>query len=252
METTKQAIGFAHKFYTLWTIETSPVYTTDVNGKHWLTGYDIKYFYHKNISFEIEKAKAAYPDLQIIEDLKGKTSSWTSTNKDDLCPQIMKFGKYYGKNIDELVNEDFQYVIWICENRGGTSNGKYANNLPQVINHFKSIEDAENKIILERENKLKQILEVGTLTFTPEKNLRIADGFAYISVDFGGIVITFKFDNYSYNEYNGFPYGLPVVNGKAKRMKGKLVTIEFEEDKNEMYSVIVKNITINKQLKTVI
>ena len=60
----KQAIGFVNKFYTLWSIDTQPVYTTDVNGKHWLTGYNTNYTYHKNISFDLEKAKSLYPSLE--------------------------------------------------------------------------------------------------------------------------------------------------------------------------------------------
>lgn len=67
-----QAIGFANKFFTLWSIDAEPVYTTDAYGKHWLTGYHTRYTYHKNISFDLEKAKALYPSLEVQEDLRGK------------------------------------------------------------------------------------------------------------------------------------------------------------------------------------
>jgi hypothetical protein len=241
-----QAIGFANKFFTLWSIDTEPVYTTDAYGKHWLTGYNTRYTYHKNISFDLEKAKALYPTLEVQEDLRGKTNSWTAENKEDLCPQIMKFGKYYGKDINELLEQDFQYLVWICENKGYSSNGKYAKNLPKVQEHFKAIEDASNKLINDRNNAFEAILNAGRFEFVAERNLKINDGFAYIYVNEGDLCITFKFEQgtFSYNEYNGFTYGLPIVKGKAKRMKGKTVKFEFTEDKTEVYQVIVNNVTI--------
>lgn len=241
-----QAIGFANKFFTLWSIDTDPVYTTDAYGKHWLTGYNTCYTYHKNISFDLEKAKALYPTLEVQEDLRGKTNSWTTENKEDLCPQIMKFGKYYGKDINELLEQDFQYLIWICENKGYSSNGKYAKNLPKVQGHFKAIEAATNKLITDRNNAFEAILNAGSFEFVAERNLKINDGFAYIYVNEGDLCITFKFEQgtFSYNEYNGFAYGLPIVKGKAKRMKGKTVKFEFTEDKTEVYQVIVNNVII--------
>jgi uncharacterized protein (DUF3820 family) len=241
-----QAIGFANKFFTLWSIDTEPVYTTDAYGKHWLTGYNTRYIYHKNISFDLEKAKALHPTLEVQEDLRGKTNSWTTENKEDLCPQIMKFGKYYGKDINELLEQDFQYLVWVCENKGYSSNGKYAKNLPKIQEHFKAIEDASNKLINDRNNAFETILNAGSFEFVAERNLKINDGFAYIYVNEGDLCITFKFEQgtFSYNEYNGFAYGLPIVKGKAKRMKGKTIKFEFTEDKTEVYQVIVNNVII--------
>lgn len=243
----KQAIGFANKFYTLWTIDTEPVYTTDSNGKHWLTGHNTRYTYHKNISFDLEKAKELYPALSVSEDLRGKTNSWVSANdKEDLCPHIMKFGKYYGKDVNELLEEDFQYILWIYENKGYSSNGKYAKNLSKVQEHFKAIEDADNKLINDRNNAFEAILNAGSFEFVADRNLKIYDGFAYIYINEGDLCVTFKFEQgtFSRNEYNGFAYGLPMVKGKAKRMKGKAVKFEFTEDKTEAYQVLVNNVVI--------
>lgn len=243
---TTLAIGFANKFYTLWSIDIEPVYTIDVYGNNWLTGYNTHYTYHKNISIDLDKAKELYPTLEVKEDLRGKTKSWTTENKEDLCPQIMKFGKYYGKDINELLEHDFKYVIWICENKGYSSNGKYAKNLPKVQEHFKVIEDESNKLIADRNNAFEAILNAGTFEFVAERNLKINNGFAYIYVNEGDLFITFKFKkgSFSYNEYNGFSYGLPIVNGRSKRMKGKTVKFEFTEDKTEAYQVIVNNVII--------
>lgn len=58
-----EAIGFANKFYTLWTV--------------FETKYKKTYIYRKNISFSKEKAHKLYPDAEFVEDLRGKTHSFT-------------------------------------------------------------------------------------------------------------------------------------------------------------------------------
>lgn len=256
-----QAIGFANKFYTLWSIEKQPVYITDSYGKHWISGYNMKYYYHKNISFDLEKSMAAHPDLEVMEDLRGKTQSWERKSEDDLCPQIMKFGKYYGKDINELLDIDFLYIIWLCENSPFSSNGKYAMELPRVKDFFQERENAINKVLEHRKNIFADLLRDGFYEFTAERNLSISPyGYAAIMVNINGVYVNFKFSKgtYSLNEYNGHEYGLPIVNGKAKRMKGKTFRFEFTEDKSlttdaEIYDnlsefkVMVKNVVMIKQ-----
>jgi len=247
-----QAIGFATKFYTLWSIDKEGVYYTDSNGKSWLVGYNMKYFYHKNISTDLVKAKSLYPDLNVIEELRGKTQSWTSENKEDLCPHIMKFGKYEGYDINELITKDFDYVLWICENRSGTNNGMYANELQIVKDYYQAIEDANKKAFDDRNKIFDTILSAGTYEFVAEHNLKLHEGFAsiYLKVDEGYnmyVEFIFQLGAYTKNFYNGYTYGLPVVKGKAKRMKGKTITLTFIKDENaEDYDrkVIVTNIAI--------
>jgi len=248
-----QAIGFANKFYTLWSIEKDEVYFTDANGKHWLTGHNTRFTYHKNISFDLDKAKALYPTLEVQEDLRGKTNSWTAPNKEDLCPQIMKFGKYAGSNIDELLEQDFQYILWICENKSYSSNGVYALSTLKVKEHFKAIEESEAIAATIKQNALEAFLKTDSFEFVPERNLSIHEESAYIRVNVeGDLYVTFKFlsGTFSWNEYNGFTYGLPLVKGKAKRMKGKTVKFQFnghiklDEEIGFHNSFIVTNVTI--------
>jgi hypothetical protein len=246
----EKAIGFANKFYTLWSINTEPVYTTDSNGKHWLTGHNTRYTYHKNISFDLEKAKELYPTLSVSEDLRGKTNSWVSADKkEDLCPHIMKFGKYYGRDVNELIEVDFQYLLWVLENRGYSSNGKYIQDLPAVQKHFQDIEDAFNEKVARRTSIFQSLLNVGSYEFVADKNLRVnsVDGIAYINIEIEeDMYIHFKFLNgtFTYNYYKEFTYGLPIIKGKAKRMKGKNVKFEFTEDTTDINTVIVHNVII--------
>jgi len=248
----KQAIGFANRYYTLWSIEKTPKYVMDAYGKHWLVGYDTKYSYHKNIAFELSKVISLYPNVEIMEDLKGKTSSWVSKNEDDLCPQIMKFGKYRGMNLDDLVESDFKYVLWLCENSRNSSNGKYAMTLDKVKNHFDEIQNNANSAIETKKNAFLSLLEDGFYDFVPERNLRICNDYtiehATLSIDNDDLAVTFKFvrGTFAEYEYDGFPYGLPLVKGKAKRIKGKLVRFEFVNDPTVEHQVIVTDVKILK------
>ena len=61
----KNLIGFATKYYTLWSVEKVPVYITDSYGKHWLSRVDERYTYHKNVSMSLDKVKELYPTLTL-------------------------------------------------------------------------------------------------------------------------------------------------------------------------------------------
>ena len=52
--------------------------------------------------------------------------------------------------------------------------------------------------------------------------------------------ILFKFNNVKLNYYNGFEYGLPLVNGKAKRIKNKTIKIKDYAYEITKYDIIVE------------
>lgn len=249
-----QCIGFANKFYTLWTITNEARYICDSYGKYWVSGYDTRYEYHKNVSTSLDKVKEIYPDLSIDEELRGITRSFEKSSKNDLCPNIMKFGKYISHNLDELVDTDFGYVIWLCEN-SYSSNASYAKKLEKVQQHYKSIEDSRNKILSDKDAMFSEFIKEGVYEFVAESNLRISQGekgvYAYINydidIDGNELLVTFKFNlgSFSVSEYNGYQYGLPLVKGKSKRMKGKNCRVEFTLDSTESYQVVVNNISVS-------
>lgn len=243
-------IGFAGTFYTLWDFSNETVYCTDSYGKHWPVREKTNYNYIKNISMDLDSAMAAYPGVTVDEGLKGKHTSFSVQNKqEDLCPNIMKFGKYNGRDLNELISEDFQYVLWLVDNSGYSANGKYAKQLPEVVKHMEGIEQAATDLINNNNETFANLIKAGTITFEAEKNLKIHEKFAYMTVPVGNVYATFIFNDFSAQEYNGKAYALPVINGKAKRIKGKSITLTFTEDTNSEYSVfqaIVNSITINK------
>jgi len=109
-------IGFTEQYYTLWSFVDETIYVTDANGKHWPSHKVVHYTYHKNISMDEEAARAAYPDAKLDMGLRGE-STWTWNAKEeegeDLSPHIIKFGRHCGQTVDYIIEEDFEYAMWM-------------------------------------------------------------------------------------------------------------------------------------------
>lgn len=236
----KRIIGFATQFYTLWDYEAVPQYKTDSYGNHHQTGIDHKYYYIKNISTDVEKVKATFPNVVIDTELRG-TSSFTRNEKIDLPEGYFWGGKYTGKLIDEIMESDFHYCLWSADNYGGkTSN--YIRNHPKYKAHFEAIEKAKQDII-----NSSVLLKTGdTVELEFKKN-----GYNAYWSDNGKIDYIHSTENdmeihgadrcYSLAMYgelevvvicsgvkqvNGmYPYLMPVINGKAQKTKGKKITV---------------------------
>jgi len=238
------AIGFANKFYTLWSIteETKPL----GNGHNYMITH---YTFIKNISFDKEVAMKKYPNLPVDENLRGKSASWYTTKEVWDNVDTFRFGKYKYEKID---NTDLNYLAWYWDNIDGEhkeyvgeilkANGyeiRYRisefNNQKVAHQYLISPEDLEkekenNKIVNSLEEKLKN---KKMIEFTPEYNpdmegdIRIGD-------------VIYHFNEVKENWYNGFNYYLPVVNRKQKRIKNKKLNIT-----KYTYSRIENVITIN-------
>ena len=89
----KQIIGFATQFYTLWNYEAVPQYKTDSYGNHHQKGIEHKYYYCKNVSTDLDKVKALFPNVEIDTELRG-TSSFTRNEKLDLPENYFCFTHY--------------------------------------------------------------------------------------------------------------------------------------------------------------
>ena len=106
-----KVIGFAGKYYTLWEVTSS---TTDFcNGKHCIIK---SYTYLQNISFDKEKVFAMYPNIEIDEELRGRTKSFKSYKEYWDNIDTFRFGKYAGNNLEEIAKIDREYLEWLKEN----------------------------------------------------------------------------------------------------------------------------------------
>ena len=130
-------IGFATEFYTLWDVTTEPKYFTDSYGNHWLQGENTYFGYIQNISKDLSTVKTKYPDLEIDEDLRGKNRSWSRSTEEDLTPQILKFGKYYGKSIQE-VPKPTSVISFGCVKMAEPKLKEYVMNCRRLLNICRS------------------------------------------------------------------------------------------------------------------
>ena len=63
--------------------------------------------------------------------------------------------------------------------------------------------------------------KTGTIQLQMERNL---DTYGFVQID----GIPYSFENYVERSYNGYGYGLPTLNGKAKRVKNKIIEVKVE------------------------
>ena len=247
---TTTAIGFSNKYYTLWQIEeeTRPL----GNGCNYVVTH---YYYIKNISFDKDKALAKYPNASLDENLRGKTASWSSRPKEVWTNvDVFRFGKYKFEKIEENTDTDYltwyweqiyddhkDYVLGILKNRGyvlRTNEFGYSYLMsPEMLKK----EELTNNFKKQMINK-----------FNNHENIQLH---IECNPDFDGEInindITYKFEEVKENYYQGFEYYLPVLNGKAKRIKNKDITITnyeviYLDNNNESILVVIKDFIVNK------
>lgn len=135
MTSSKEIIGFASQYYTLWSYRTETKYITDAYGNHWPSYEQTYYTFHKNISKDIEKVRELYPTTTIDEGLRGISRSFSLKGTEDLSPELIKFGKYYGMMIHEIAEKDFKYLLWLRDNCYSSKTRELIDELPQIVEY---------------------------------------------------------------------------------------------------------------------
>ena len=238
------AIGFASRFYTLWDIDTFER-TIGLGQKEIVT----RHSYLKNISLDKDKALSQYPSAPFIEDLRGKTASWDSKKVVWTDVTTFRFGKYCGTPVDDCADTD--YIVWYyrqsLENDHREHVGKVLVSrgceLRERVYNLSSGLLREPYAVtpeyLEKERKeeeeadaFKAVLDSGKPLEVPVDYNPDSDGcFRYEDA-------IYRFDEVRENWYKGFPYYLPVLDGKQKRVKGKTIIVDsydWEEDDGYLY-----------------
>lgn len=247
-------IGFSTKFYTLWDVTEDII---DLGHGH--KSKVVHHAYIKNISFDKKKAMEAYPGLDIDETLHGKTCSFDTEKEIWENVDTFRFGKYKYDNIDSC--PDTNYIAWYWDN----VYAEHKDHISEVLKsrgyevrtrtwtsydgdekteeYLMSPEALENEKkeaneLTEIENKLK---EGNPLSFFCEYNLN-ENG------EVCNEYLTFKFSEIKEMEYRGWPYYLPMVNGKSKRIKNKNININkyTYEKTNYGFTVNVIDFEIEK------
>ena len=217
-----KVIGFANKFYTLWEVTSEKRFLG--NGHSYLVTH---YQYIKNISYDHDTALAAYPDAEFDESLHGHTHSWESTKEVWDNVDTFRFGKYQYMKIGDF---DLSYLAWYWDNIYDEAHKAYVENI--LINngyviehnhgHSAILSPSEVEERNQAEKKFQQELDLISssliLYLTPMQNVR-SDGY-YRDGD-----LVYHFQEVKENYYAGTYYYLPVLNGKAKRIKNKTLKI---------------------------
>jgi len=225
------AIGFATKFYTLWTVtETVETNESGVYEKTYCT-------YLRNISMNLDRAKEKYPDAVFVPDLRGHTSFCRTKCVEKYGEDEFKGGKYVGQKIADC--KDYNYLLWAWD--------KY----PYVISYgardlveaildsagYKKINDS--KIVTPEEyakieasftecEEVAAKFKEGPVTVLFTRNLD-----EYGNTTVGNI--TYHFENVKDMYYQGYTYCLPVDSkGKAKKIKGKELTLMADDCQMEV------------------
>lgn len=218
-----KVIGFANQFYTLWEVN-----TTTIDYGHGHKAEVTRSEYIKNISLDEETAKEKYPDARIDMSLKGKTRSFTYEKEYWDNVDTFRFGYNKYTKIDNAIDKDIlwyydfccdeqkEYIEKLMTSRGYEVRKSYNSNIlisPEMLNNERIQKEKFNTLV----NEIKSNKE---LTFFCEYNPD-SEG-EYWTEDNN---IHYHFQEVKENYYNGFNYYLPLLNGKAKRVKNKNIKV---------------------------
>jgi len=232
-------IGFANKFYTLWNYRTEKQYVCDSYGKYWVTGEKEIFEYIKNISFDLNKVKSLYPGVEINDELRGKTTSWSRLSKQDYPAGYFWWGKYTGKTYEDVIENDFKYMLWAIENNEGIKDWALTN--PIYIKYLDEQDEKYNEQI--KAANFPQVGETISIEFT--SNGRSGNLNYFIYGRYNNIQMDVICD--SVKEVNGlYPYLMPFINGKFQKTKNKTLAVKIIEILDEK---IYTNGSIHQTIK---
>lgn len=113
-------IGFANKYFTLWSVWTEPVYSTNAAGQHSQTGTRTHFDYLRNLAIDEDVAickarEAGVTNLTVDETLRGKRHSFSEVKHDrpKYPANQFDFGKYEGQLITQAT--DLKYLKWYVD-----------------------------------------------------------------------------------------------------------------------------------------
>jgi hypothetical protein len=215
-------------------------------------GYTDDYEYYKRIkkvSMNKDKALSLYPNAIFMEDLFTKSGSFFKripNTRKWYAHNVFRFGKYFGENISKCT--DYDYMLWYYD-QIEANDDDHSNFVKYTLKHnsnhvYKTCGDYgyfisehdHKKALLNHDNKnnlIEKLKNNEPINLGPDKNLN-----AYGEYTEGNVV--YRFNHYKTNYYGGWPYGLPLLDGKlAKRIKFKNIIITDYTYKNEDNRIII-------------
>ena len=226
-------IGFSTKYFTLWDVQET-IEWTSVGGLN-LPYQKISYCYIQNLSMDENEAKRkaifkGVENFEIDHDLFGRNASFF--HKKELFSKIpsdksyfFEFGHLKGQKIQDC--NDFDYLFWYFqETQNETSKNRLIENGFEEIDgqvvHAEHAKKIKLRDLVFSELKSKKEIQVEILS-----NLNEHGCFRFSfknEVLWGGF-----FGMKKQMFYNGITYFLPIIDGKAKRFKGKTAKLTIEK-----------------------
>lgn len=226
-------IGFSEKYFTLWNVfsdERRQVFQ-----------------YVKNISMDKDVVREKYPDVEIDYTLRGTSRIVIETPKreDD---DSFQHGRYIGLSIVEC--KDYDYMFWYY---GACANDIEKNLILSVlepvgyrivsVNGYDTLMTPDDVRKYEERNRifnetLDVIKNVGNIEVTITSNPDYGyEGFPYtMTTDNDNIIIVVEEAVERF--YKGYMYLLPIIDGKARRVKNKKMNVDcskYEIVNNRIY-----------------
>ena len=226
-------IGFSTKYFTLWDVKET-IEWTSVGGLN-LPYQKISYCYIQNLSMDENEAKRkaifkGVENFEIDHDLFGRNASFF--HKKELFSKIpsdksyfFEFGKFQGEPIKNCT--DLDYLFWYF-NESQNIHAK-AILLENGFVEFEGqvVHDEHTKKIKLRELVVNEIKEKKEIEVEVLSNLTSVGEFRFSIKN--EVFYAYFFGNSKQMYYNGITYFLPIINGKAKRFKGKSAKLTIEK-----------------------
>lgn len=215
-------IGFTKKYYTLWLKWEE---TVNLTNNRYITR--THYTFKQNLSFNFDIACDKAGTTNFDPDLRS-TKSWSRDSKPklhtdfDIKEYVVSFGKYKGATIDEILKKDIKYLIWLSDSIWDEQIAKEIKIMDEVQEYFKN----EERLREEKWESIKELTPNKThiIEINPKRNLKVIDDEAYLIHEYEnttGLKFSLFFGQFKKEYYQGVEYGLPIFEGRAKRIKNK-------------------------------
>lgn len=231
------AIGFANVMFTLWNVFDEGTRTV--------------YKYVKNISSDITEVEKLYPGVPVNYSLKGHYMVFPNGgNKEEIANDCFQFGQYKGESFN---NASLDYLFWYYGQIGNqesreilegilTKTGKYHMYDGRLVDQkeydWRTQEDKDFADALELVKSGNPIEIMVTSNARYTENDRVVE---YImDTENPKIYLVFDEDHVKEMYYSGYHYYLPIVDGKAKRWKNKVVSIPTTNYEIKYNSIYIK------------
>ena len=229
------AIGFANVYFTLWNVFDEGTRTV--------------YRYVKNISKDWDEVEKLYPGVSVNYSLKGHYMEFPSgDNKEVITNDRFQFGQYKGETFNASSSD---YLFWcygqICNQESKeiiegilTKTGKYHMCDGRLVDQeeydwrIQECKEFESALELIKSGDSIEIMVTSNARYT--ENDRVVE-FIMVTEN-PKIHLVFDEEHVKEMSYKGYYYYLPIVDGKAKRWKNKVVSIpttNYEVKYNSIY-----------------